>query len=864
MNLPNPCLLGIVLTISTHSGPQVVYHYPPVDIHSSRKKKKRELEQEAASAAQNSAEFRASKQDGHLQRKKSVKSAHHETESEANFSMHSTKTEEFDTPETSDSSDENTSSGLSDSDISTDYADVSSESSSSASDDEYSVGNEDVSGPRLSIDNSDSLQSLGNSLKSTNNRELHAAASRVFQYLSPQDSKRNSVVSKHALSREQEGPSVNLDQESDDEAENAYELDDQHFGSEFQAINKILRFDTDFFAEISSPPKEMCNTRFELSVDELVLLGLPIHRDLQGRWRKSKKKKSGNRSRPSNSSLRGRNASQARSATSEGHDDNNDAFVESGSTHTASDNHSNKDEYRDLEKSVNMFHLCFLLNPQLVEYNERVDDMYHYVISRLSLILRYVQARTGFVTNECFEILKTRDRVLKSSQRYQSIKGQGNKGKYLYQKIVNKSPLARIITQCYDAISRNEVASLEIDEDKMISLQLPLKDEFNELPDVKVNPVLPGSFLTSVLNNKFLEKDSKDEIHEQISKFEDDDDLLNYALLLLNEPMAIVQELQFSSFRNDATSVILTSLVKNLKPTVPLRSYQYIVDEVMGGPSSVDGEREKLIRTNLLRSLALHLMYWRHARVIIPLSSKSTYIVSPLAPITGSVRRQSKNSEVLSTEDKPLVFQNQDIFAKKFPSLPTLSSFLSLISSSKPRPFGVFIPSKDHKSVYLNALSWLIRYGYLTQLLTFLWVRIDSRIKIAVDEDLERDGVKRTNSSRQLNTMANDNISPADHEDNLPDEPDFYYYEGDEDVFNRADYTIILNPERATAVEKRWLYKCVEGQSPEIQALFHKLAKYFNGNTPLELTLVREGISRHEVRKLTQAIGKYLVEINHW
>lgn len=27
--LPNPCLQGILLAISTHNGPQLVYHYPP-------------------------------------------------------------------------------------------------------------------------------------------------------------------------------------------------------------------------------------------------------------------------------------------------------------------------------------------------------------------------------------------------------------------------------------------------------------------------------------------------------------------------------------------------------------------------------------------------------------------------------------------------------------------------------------------------------------------------------------------------------------------------------------------------------------------------------------------------------------------
>ncbi|SCV00840.1 LANO_0F08834g1_1 [Lachancea nothofagi CBS 11611] len=864
LNLPNPCLVGIVLTISTHSGPQVVYHYPPIDQLSSRRKTEGESSPyEKDQDAQDTGISVPSGSERTPTQRKRTQRSYHEAESDINVSIHSTRTDELES-ESSDSEDENTSSGLSDSDISTDYADVSSGYSSSGSDiDDVSPNSEEFTATRFSIDNSPSIQSQATSLKS-NGRDLHTSSSRVFQYLSTDDNKRNSIVSKHTLGRELEMSWPNVaPMESDDDGELLYELDDQHFGSEFQAINKILRYDADFFAEVSSPPKDMCNTRFELSIDDLVLVGLPVHRNTDGYWRRSKKKKPGNRSKRSNSSLRNRNVSQSRAGSV---DADPDSRVNLGSGILDAEESHGRDEYQDLEKSVNMFHLCFLMNPQLVEYNERVDDMYHYVVSRLSLILRYAQSKTEFVTKECYEILKTRDHVLKVSEKYKSIKGQSSKGKYLYQRILQKSALARAITQCYDAISRNEVANLDIDDNKIISLQIPLKDEFLVLPDLITNPVLKGSFLTSILNQKFL-KDSSGTGNEPWEKdIDDDDDLLDYALLLLHEPANIMQQLQYSSFRDDVTSVILSSLVKNLKPTVPLRNYQFIIDEVMGASDLDDGGRKNSFQTGMLRSLALHLMYWRHARIIIPISSKSTYIVSPLAPVTGCAKDDFAGNRSNVTENKPLIFQNQDIFAKKFPPLPPLPSFLSLVSSSKPRPFGNLIPSKDHKNVYLNALSWLIRYGYLTQLLTFVRLRVDSRIKIAVDEDLEVDGVRRPKNSkyRNLNTDTSDNVITPGLPDDLEDDLDFFYYGDDEDIVNRADFTIILNPERATAVEKRWLYKCVEGQPSDVQVLFHKLVKYFNGTTPIELVQIREGVSRHEIRKLFQALGKYLVETKHW
>ncbi|SCU93489.1 LADA_0G03378g1_1 [Lachancea dasiensis] len=852
-NLPNPCLVGIVLTISTHAGPQVVYHYPPVDLLSKHKKTKI---QQSPRNYEDSETSRRAQFDNTLFRKQSLR-LQQDGESDATFSIHSAQTENLDDTDISDSTDDEVSTGVSDSDISTDFADVSSESSSASSEFHQPISVEELAAPRLSLDHNASIQSLGNSIRSVN-FDPATNASRAPHFLGPNDSKRNSVVSKNTLGRDVDpGPVLETTTESDDDEELHFELDDKYFGVEFQAINKILRYDTDFFAEISSPPKDMCNTRFELSIDDLTLVGLPIHKNADGHWRKSKKRRAGNRLRHSNSGLRTRNDSKQQMSNANS-DEDGSLIEEDSSRILKSEETQGKDDAEDVQDSVNMFHLCFLMNPQLVEYNEKVDDMYHYVISRLSLILRYAQDKSSFVTKEALEITRTRDRTLKSSEKYKMIKGSGRKGKYLYQRILNKSPLARIITQCFDALVKNEIANLEIDDDKIISLQIPMKNEFSVCPNLKTNPVLRGSFLTSILNQTFLEGRSGTGAQDSERDVNENSDLLDFALLLLDEPANILQELQYSAFRNDMASVILTSLVKTLKPTLPLRHYQYLVDEVMGPSDPLTQGKGNSFHSGLLRSLALHLMYWRHARIIIPLSSKSTYIVSPLAPISGTL----KDNTSANLNNKPLILQNQEIFAKKFPSLPPLSSFLSMISSTKPRPFGSIIPSKDHKNVYLNALSWLIRNGYLTQLLSFFWVRVDSRIKIAVDEDLEKDGVRITKNSKyqDLNTRKNDTIIGSD----LPDDIDYYYYNGDEDSLNRADYTIILDPERATAVEKRWLYKCIEGQPSEIQILFHKMVKYFNGTTPIELVQIREGISRHEVRKVSQALGNYLVEINHW
>lgn len=214
---------------------------------------------------------------------------------------------------------------------------------------------------------------------------------------------------------------------------------------------------------------------------------------------------------------------------------------------------------------------------------------------------------------------------------------------------------------------------------------------------------------------------------------DDNDDLLNYALLLLDEPNNIINSLETFSYQDDIGSVILKHLVRNIQPNIPLKSYHYLISELLDSPSSQNDltSETSSFESGILRSCALHLMYWRPARIVIPVSSKYTYIVSPLAPIQGytiddfkstsqhddkvNIVENDKNNDA-NGESVPLIYQNSILFRSKFPSLPTLPIFLNLLSADKPQAYNNIIPSRDHKPVYLNALGWLIQYGYVTQL----------------------------------------------------------------------------------------------------------------------------------------------------
>ena len=718
--------------------------------------------------------------------------------------------------------------------------------------------------------------------------------------------------------------------------------------------DKIFGFNSEFVAEFCTPERDLCNTRFEFTIDEFCFLGFPIHSDSNGKWRKSKHKKLASRKSASISHSR-RKRSSTNASTQSSHSRLTDSRSLSKKSTNATEQNTldihdeseqddaEEDETSDLTKSMNMFHVCFIMNPPLIEFNNRVDDMYQHVVAKLSLLLRYMESKNNFVSNECSIILKERENVIKNSEMYQSLKTPCEKGKYLYEQILKKSSLARSLTKCVDQLHRNEIASIELD-DKMISLQIPIQNEFSTIGHHRLLEILPHSYLTSILNRKFIERASTaynskttqvatsnaaSRYHKEDRTLgnkhnvryssqndgnaDDDDDILNYTLLLLDEPANILKNLEAVTLEKtntdhdghsnpDVNAVILRQLIKHIQPTVALINYHYIITDILQIESSN-------IAYDILRSFALHLIYWRHARVIIPISSKYTYAVSPLLKLTS------------------LYLDDERRFRTKFPALPSLSSFLSSIS--KPdisetkssynasnlskvmgnnetnvniRPFGSLIPSKEHKGAYLGALSWLIKNGYVYQLLTFVHIRVDKNIKMNVEEDLEREGLGRrgrgafnkkeytTSNSKQFNSMDNgtemqntsgkrNNMGKTDSTgtDNLladeisggllnsrgPSSDDLVNFEFD-DPERQRDYTIILEPERATALEKRWLYKCIADQPSDIQQLFRKLLKYFNGRTPLELVVLRERISRHEVKRLFHALEKYLIEVRHW
>lgn len=618
----------------------------------------------------------------------------------------------------------------------------------------------------------------------------------------------------------------------------------------------VVGLELDQLSELLCPPRAMCNRRFDMMLENHVFLGFPVHVNRHGVWREKKPPESKKKS------VLGLLNSNQREATP-----SQDGDVTEGSPQA------------QVATALSMFHLVFVMDPPNIERNYRVDEMFYNVVSKLSLILRYEQHKSNYVGSQVQQIFKLKE-------LWQD--GVGD----LTAHLVQRSAICRMIADCFYSLRELKIASLNING-KLRSFQVPLKMEFLSLPDSTV-PYIPGSYLSSTCcgasgkanlgettrynnSNKFLQLllgSSPDRGDGDMDFAEEDDDSADHsnpddviylALLLYDEPDQIIKDIKADPN---------TEIAKFIRLITPTELLLRILNVMQAQHSSQ-------LDLGQIKSFALHLVYWRRARIIPPLSTRSIYIVSPMAPLTTNFIR-----------DVPK-------FAQMFPTVPSLPSFLKLLSTrtKKPRQFASIIPSRDHKDMYLLALLWLVRYGYVTQLHTYIWLKVSKKVKMNVEEEIEEElsrhdnksrkelssDSKVDNSSKKPNPVDNSSKSaePVDnsskqkrmHTSTLEDEisriqkkleasnslPDL--------VLESDGDTILVDPGRASALERRWLERIVNIEcnlSLDLTTVFYRLLKYMNGKNSLEVLLLRENVSRSDLRRLLLAIEDHIISVRHW
>lgn len=216
----------------------------------------------------------------------------------------------------------------------------------------------------------------------------------------------------------------------------------------------VLGFDTTYLSEILAPPEGMCNSKFELTIDNMVFLGKPVHVREDGRWcrhleikpqsKKNMDKYNENDSESNtkppyvSSNKKGKRHPRSidnhinENETTSGHDSDvgNDADDENDLLSNNRENdlqlpltegsETRKDVQKTTKDHLRMFHVTFVVNPPVREYHERIEQMYYYIVKKFTRMLRFEQARFNYISKEVTTILEVRDDFI-------------NKGTFNYQ-----------------------------------------------------------------------------------------------------------------------------------------------------------------------------------------------------------------------------------------------------------------------------------------------------------------------------------------------------------------------------------------------------------------------------------------------
>lgn len=475
-------------------------------------------------------------------------------------------------------------------------------------------------------------------------------------------------------------------------------------GTQIVPWEHVAGFPTKDLESILTPNKAYHKTLFQISLDPLYFVSYPIHKPVNGIWKKKSKKRQAQANQESGEALNDQLSPNDDGGEPNGRDGDAPGQLASEDVAdkvTAEKKTTVQDETEDKISNMTMFNLVFILNPKKHEANDLIDTMYTNIIRKVNKAYKYVQQRSDFVWKESKKIL-----LMKDKAREDKVKMS-----VLWEQILQSSSLAASMQDLYDAISRNKIAALQLETSEGTithSVQIPIPFHIADLPPPDREEDSRGLWITTA-NSFNSDNDAVEEPH-YLDK--------NFALLLMDDDKKIVSELGSDP---DETTASMIEFVRHSKPTMSFHQ--------------VAQQNNNILTLSQVRKYAQHFIFWRRAIAIPPLHARDVYILSPNADIATLPRASAT-------------------WARQFPFAPALPNFLADLSAV-PKPYKWFCPSKSFRPNYLAMLAWLMRGGWVTQLCTFAYVIVWPEILYEVDYALEAAAVAR---AKQAQAVAVDDL----------------------------------------------------------------------------------------------------------
>lgn len=200
----------------------------------------------------------------------------------------------------------------------------------------------------------------------------------------------------------------------------------------------VLGFSAEGLGKMLSPPRGFHKRRFEMGVEGLVFLGAPMFVGEDGTWKKRKRRRRDNGGGDAGEEDSNRVGTAVQAANDHDVDADIDGglrmarekfdlqhvpIFEPGYGHDLLYGASSPAESEAKSVSttggdcdMNMFNVVFILNPPMLEYHLRVEEMYNNVVKKLAKTLKYEQAQSNYVWREAQAIMALKEKAKLNSE----------------------------------------------------------------------------------------------------------------------------------------------------------------------------------------------------------------------------------------------------------------------------------------------------------------------------------------------------------------------------------------------------------------------------------------------------------------
>ncbi|KPI44278.1 Nitrogen permease regulator 3 [Cyphellophora attinorum] len=350
---------------------------------------------------------------------------------------------------------------------------------------------------------------------------------------------------------------------------------DEHWKPSWEPL---LGIGEEGLVSLLAPGRAWHKRKFELGINDLVLVGRPVYVRESGRWKRRRR--------------RHHNRLEEHTEI----DEEDAGGTDQDPTSEAEDQPPPDEQEAEVDASSDKSALT------IPRAHAAIKEMYDNVIKKLAKVLKWEQANNDYVWTQTDLV-----HSIKASHY-----AQRSSTNVLYNDLLKQSSLATAIATIYRTISTSRVAAVTFSPDVSLSLQIPPVTSTSYLPSLTDPPIPPGIWLTTandpISGQSDLELDAaKPDNALQLAK--------SFTLLLRDNPHKILKDVQGTS---GPLALPLANLITSLTPT---KSF-YKISQRTGLPL---GDIQLLSR---------HLISWRRAMAIPPLHHQDTYIVSPNADLS--------------------------------------------------------------------------------------------------------------------------------------------------------------------------------------------------------------------------------------